>query len=175
MLSSLGTSDPDNFAQSHVCSSPHCRCQWVNSLWPSVAIWRHRSGSALVQVMACCRTAPSHYLNLCWLIIGKVPWHSSDGIILRKPEDINQYKKNENYIFKIASRSPRGQWVTCNSLVGASNGESYPVHIRPCPVSRPAVIIVCHAPECTTQDDIWGCPADLRFHYERTADHVGDL
>ena len=30
--------------------------------------WRHRSGSTLVQVMACCLTATSHYQNQCWLI-----------------------------------------------------------------------------------------------------------
>ena len=35
----------------------------INSLRPSDAIWRQRSGSTLVQVMACCLTAPSHYLN----------------------------------------------------------------------------------------------------------------
>ena len=34
-----------------------------NSLRPSDAIWRHRFGSTLAQVMACCLTAPSHYLN----------------------------------------------------------------------------------------------------------------
>ena len=31
-----------------------------NSLWPKDAIWHQRSGSTLVQVMACCLTAPSH-------------------------------------------------------------------------------------------------------------------
>ena len=36
-----------------------------NTLRPSDAIWRHRSGSTLAQVMACCLTAPSHYLNQC--------------------------------------------------------------------------------------------------------------
>ena len=44
----------------------------VNSLRPSDAIWRHRSGSTLAQIMAWCLTAPSHYLNQCWLIISKV-------------------------------------------------------------------------------------------------------
>ena len=39
----------------------------INSLWPSDATWRQRSGSTLAQVMACCLTAPSHYLNQCWL------------------------------------------------------------------------------------------------------------
>ena len=49
------------------------------TLRPSDTIWRHRSGSILAQVMACCLTAPSHYLNQCWLIISKVLWHSSEG------------------------------------------------------------------------------------------------
>ena len=83
----------------------------VNSLWPSDAIWWQRSGSTLAQVMACCLTAPSHYLNQCWLIISKVLWHSSEGIIMKRSEDTNQQNKIENYIFRIAFRSPRGQWV----------------------------------------------------------------
>ena len=45
---------------------------WINSLWPNDVIWWHRSGSTLVQVMACCLMAPSHYLNQCSLIISKV-------------------------------------------------------------------------------------------------------
>ena len=40
----------------------------VNSLWHSDAIWQLRSGSTLAQLMVCCLTAPSHYLNQCWLI-----------------------------------------------------------------------------------------------------------
>ena len=36
-----------------------------NSLWPSDAIWPQKSRSTLAQVMACCLTAPSHYLNPC--------------------------------------------------------------------------------------------------------------
>ena len=39
----------------------------VDSLWFSVMIWWPRSGSTLVQVMACCLMAPSHYLKQCWL------------------------------------------------------------------------------------------------------------
>ena len=57
--------------------------QCFNSLRPSDAIWRHRSGSRLAQAMACCLTAPSHYLNQCWLIISKVYLHSSDGNFIR--------------------------------------------------------------------------------------------
>ena len=51
----------------------------LNSLLPSDAIWQHRSGSILGQVMACSLTAPSHYLNWSWLIISKVLCHSSKG------------------------------------------------------------------------------------------------
>ena len=37
----------------------------INSLWPSGAIWWHRSGSTLAQVIvrACCVVAPNNYLN----------------------------------------------------------------------------------------------------------------
>ena len=57
------------------CTLIAYQCHWspaVNSLRPSDATWRHSSGSTLAQVMACCLTAPSHYLNQCWLIISKV-------------------------------------------------------------------------------------------------------
>ena len=82
-----------------------------NSLWPSDAIWQHKSGSTLVQVMACCLTAPSHHLNQCWLTISKVPRHSPEGITIRSAADTRPRKKIENWIFKIASRFSRGQWV----------------------------------------------------------------
>ena len=37
----------------------------LNSLWPGDTIGRHKSGSTLDQVMACCLMALSHYLNQC--------------------------------------------------------------------------------------------------------------
>ena len=52
---------------------------FVNTLWRSDAIWRHRSGSALAQVMAWCHQAISHCLNQCWAIIRGVLWHSTDS------------------------------------------------------------------------------------------------
>ena len=51
----------------------------INSLWPSGAIWWHRSGSILAQVMACCLTAPSHHLNQYWFIFKGVLWPSPEG------------------------------------------------------------------------------------------------
>ena len=35
--------------------------------------------STLVQVTACCLTAPSHYLHQCWLTISEILCHSSQG------------------------------------------------------------------------------------------------
>ena len=43
----------------------------------SDAIWQHRTRPTLAQVMACCLTAPSHYLNQCWFLMIAGKWHSS--------------------------------------------------------------------------------------------------
>ena len=40
--------------------------------------------------MACCLTAPSHYLNLCWFIVSKVQWHSSEGNFTRDTSATNR-------------------------------------------------------------------------------------
>ena len=50
----------------------------INSLWSRDAIWRHRSRSTLVQIIACCLTAPCHYLKLCWIIF-EVFWYLAEG------------------------------------------------------------------------------------------------
>ena len=84
---------------------------WLNSLWPRDTIWRHRSGSTLVQVMAWCLTAPSHYLNQYWLITSKVQWHSSHGNFTRYTSPINHWLQFENHLCKLSFKSPRGQWV----------------------------------------------------------------
>ena len=55
------------------------RATSFNSLWPSDARWRHRSGSTLALVMACCLMVPSHYMNQCWLPISEILWHSPES------------------------------------------------------------------------------------------------
>ena len=45
-------------------------CTWVNPLWPSDAVWQHRSAWTLAQVMTFCLTGPSHYLNQFWSCCG---------------------------------------------------------------------------------------------------------
>ena len=63
----------------------------LNSFRPSDAMWRHRSGSTLAQVMACCLTTPSHYLNQCWVIISKVQWHPSESNFTRDTSAISHW------------------------------------------------------------------------------------
>ena len=46
-----------------------CISSNFNSLWPSDAIWWHRSGLTLAQLMACCLMALNHYLSQFWLKI----------------------------------------------------------------------------------------------------------
>ena len=43
--------------------------------------------------MACCLTAPSHYLNQYRLIVSKFLWHPSEGITIRKSVETNQWHK----------------------------------------------------------------------------------
>ena len=64
----------------------HMQLRGINSVWPSDAIWRHRSGLTLAQVMACCLTALSHYLSQCWLITSKVHWQSFEGNFKKIPQ-----------------------------------------------------------------------------------------
>ena len=62
---------------------------YVMSLMLGNVTWRHTSGSTLIEVMACCLTAPCHYLNQCWLIAGGVQGHSHD-VNLAGYQSINQ-------------------------------------------------------------------------------------
>ena len=72
----------------------------VNPILSSRTIWRHRSESTEVQVMACCLTTPSHYWNRC-------------GLITKLFRDMIHYKVFANYIFEnIATSSLRDQSVT---------------------------------------------------------------
>ena len=77
----------------------------LNSLWPGDIIW-----STLVEVMAWCLAAPSHYLNQCWLIICKVLWHSPGSNFTRIVHELNLEHMFRDYTFKITT-FPRSQWV----------------------------------------------------------------
>ena len=88
----------------------------MNSFSPSDAIWQQGSRSTLVQIMASCLMASSHYLNQCWLIITKVQWCSPEGNLARDITAISHKKYLENYFSKILLESPRGQWVKLTIL-----------------------------------------------------------
>ena len=85
-----------------------------NSLWPSDAIWRHRSRTTVAQVMACCLTAPSHYLNQCWLIICEVLCHWPVSNCTMHAQATIWCNVFENYTFKITATSPTAQWINFN-------------------------------------------------------------
>ena len=101
-----------------------------NSLWASDATWRQISGSTLAQVMAWCLTAPSHYLNQCWLIIIKVKWHSSEPKFTRDTSAINHWNKldkNDVWNAEIPSAAERSVYGTNSKYIGA---ECPPLKLR---------------------------------------------
>ena len=60
--------------------------------------------------MACCLTAPSHYLNQCWRMISEILWHSPDNNFTENTQEIYCWNEFEIYQFKTV-KSPRCQWV----------------------------------------------------------------
>ena len=91
------------------------RRRWVNSLWPSDAMWQHRSGSTLGQVMGWCLTVPSHYPTQCWLIISKVLQHSRKTNFTGSAQGIYSWNEFEKYTCKIISKSLSCQWVNTST------------------------------------------------------------
>ena len=71
----------------------HPEFHFISVLVPdrSDTFWWHRTWSVLVQVMACCLTAPSHYLNQCWVIISEALWHSPEGNFKGNPQEILEW------------------------------------------------------------------------------------
>ena len=85
-------------------------------LWPSDAIWWHRSGSTFIQVMPWCLSAPSHCLNQCWLVINGVLWHSFKTQFHMKCSKYQFVEWVWKYTCKITS-SPRGQWANWHDII----------------------------------------------------------
>ena len=116
MLGIIPQSPHNNAKQNHVHFIP---------LWP-YAIWHRTSWSTLVQVMACCLTAPSHYLNQCWLNIHKILWNLLQGNIYLNTQDITPPVMFEIYTFDITATAPRGQHICVSKLtiICSDNGLS---------------------------------------------------
>ena len=76
------------------------------TLWPSDAIWLHKSGSPLVQEMACSLMAPSHCLNQCCLMIKGILWHTPESNFTRSEYVFNPQHMFENNNFE-TNTTPR--------------------------------------------------------------------
>ena len=71
--------------QSH--SSSQRELDLVHSLWPSDAIWRHITGSTLIQVMACCLAASSLYTNQWWIFVIESLWYTLESNFTASPQN----------------------------------------------------------------------------------------
>ena len=86
---------------------------WSYSMWLWNAVWWHKFGSTLVQVMACHLTAPSHYLNQWWLFINEACWHfieSNFTEIVLKITHHKHWQSDWKLVFENAASCPRGKW-----------------------------------------------------------------
>ena len=106
----------NHFVNSHAWQDLQVITPVISPLWASDTIWWPRSGSKLVLVKACCRLAPSHYLNHCWLIISELLRHSSEH------DDVIKWKHFPYYwpfvlgIHRSPVNSPhKGKW--CGALM----------------------------------------------------------
>ena len=97
---------------------PHWWIYHLNPLWPYNAIWHHRTCQHWI---ACRLTAPSHYLNTCWLITREVLWYLPEGILTRNAKDIHSKYQFENDLFQIKAASLMGHMMT------SSNGNIFRV------------------------------------------------
>ena len=69
----------------------------LNSLWPSDAMWRGRSGSTLAPLMAWCLTVPNNYMDQCCYIISAARWHSPKGNFIESRVIILHNEKWKSY------------------------------------------------------------------------------
>ena len=111
------------------CSQDSLQCigrfglRW-DPLWPRDAIRRYRSGSTLVQVMACYLLAPSNYLNQCWLAINGVLWHSPETNFTGITQDIYLKMSLKNTVVKLIPHlSGYNDWSTMIFSRGRVNND----------------------------------------------------
>ena len=105
LLTTITSHQPFSWLKTNdICCNSSCFIGWwLNVVIKVMPYFLHRCGSTLsVQVMAWCLTAPSHYLNQCWLIIWCVPWHSHESNFTSVLE-LNLKHVFRNYTFKIAT------------------------------------------------------------------------
>ena len=91
--------------------SPRC----INSPSSSSAYMRQWIGSALIQIMACRYSVPSHYLNQGWVIVNlalrnKLQWSFNQNTKLFIHENAS-----ENIFCEMATMVSTGRWVKMSS------------------------------------------------------------
>ena len=67
-------------------------------------------------------TAPSHYLNQCWVTISENLWHSHESNFTVSGQATFRYDEFQNYRIGITATSPRRQWVKSDSIIFPSGG-----------------------------------------------------
>ena len=139
---------------------PFFLLKWINSLWPGDTIWRHGTRSTLAQVMACCLTAPSHYLNQCWLTIRGVLRHSSENSFAGITQGINSGYEFEKDILLFSNLPGASELSTtiatfspCFSLCWSSSWSRSP----PPSTSRTLTSPPCWTPWASCSVSMCGC------------------
>ena len=85
----------------------------INSLWPSDAKWRHKSGTTLAQVTACCLTAIYHQYSPVTFIWGQFRTDNSS---------INHLKELQKFCIQILFKFSRGRWVQISVVISSLSG-----------------------------------------------------
>ena len=97
-------------------------------VYGSDVVWRHRSGSTLAQEMTCCLTAPSHYLNQCWLFtnISEVlyMWNSPENNFSASARATTLENEFKIMISTVWNYCHITQWV--NTLIPRQSGRHFP-------------------------------------------------
>ena len=73
-------------------------CFVFNSLWPSGAIWWHRSGST---------STASYNLHRCWFLVNEILWHSLQSNCIATAHAVIKYIEFHCYTVIITVSSPR--------------------------------------------------------------------
>ena len=60
----------------------------------------------LLMLWSCCLTAPSHYLNQCWLLISEVLWHSHESNFTVSTQTTLLYYEFESILLKLLPHLP---------------------------------------------------------------------
>ena len=142
------------------------RPQWVNKSPPSVAYMRQWIGSALDKIMACRLSAPSHYLNQCWVI---VDWTLRNKLLWNFNQNTNTVihtNASEIIVCEMAAILSRGIWV--NNWPWPSSCSSIPPGLPPDPsTSQPTCgspwavstrkhgTVQCHYNSIFSQIPVW--------------------